>query len=150
MNNFKLKFLLISLVKNQNRGLTLLELLIVIFILGILAAIALPSFLRMTDRAREVEAIERINYLNKNQQSYYLENSIFTRSIDSVETTNYMYLVIILNRGQIAVHVAMPKNERLPYYGGGVYFKRGHMHNCGPWPARTVEQAIATYYARCP
>ena len=128
----------------------MLELLIVIFILGILAAIALPSFLRMADRAREVEAIERINYLNKNQQSYYLENSIFTRSIDSLETTNYMYLVIILNRGQIAGHVAMPKNERLPYYGGGVYFKRGHMHNCGPWPARTVEQAIATYYARCP
>ena len=150
MNNFKLKFLLIYLAKNQTQGFTLLELLIVIFILGILAAIALPSFLRMADRAREVEAIERINYLNKNQQSYYLENSIFTRSIDSLETTNYMYLVIILNRGQIAGHVAMPKNERLPYYGGGVYFKRGNMVICGPWPARTVEQAIATYYARCP
>jgi len=150
MNNFKLKFLLIYLVKNQNRGLTLLELLIVIFILGILAAIALPSFLSMADRAREVEAIERINYLNKNQQSYYLENSIFTRSIDSLETTNYMYLVIILNRGQIAVHVAMPKNERLPHYGGGVYFRNSNMVTCGAWPARTVEQAIATYYARCP
>jgi prepilin-type N-terminal cleavage/methylation domain-containing protein len=150
MNNFKLKFLIILLAKNQNRGLTLLELLIVIFIVGILSAIALPSFLRMTDRAREVEAIAKINYLNKNQQSYYGENSIFSRSIDSSETTNYMYLVVILNRNQIAVHVAMPKNERLPYYGGGVYFRQGSIVTCGPWPARTVEQAIATYYARCP
>ncbi len=40
-------------MRSNNRGFTLIELMIVVVIIGVLAAIAIPNFVAMTDRARE-------------------------------------------------------------------------------------------------
>jgi type IV pilus assembly protein PilA len=56
------------------QGFTLIELLVVITILGILSAIAIPSFLRQTNRAREAEAKTYVSAINRAQQSYFTEN----------------------------------------------------------------------------
>ncbi len=66
--------------KNKNEGFTLIELLVVIIIIGILAAIALPSMLNQANKARESGARSQIGSINRAQQAYRLENTVFAAS----------------------------------------------------------------------
>ena len=62
---------------NKNSGFTLIELLVVIIIIGILSAIALPSFLNQAAKARASEARTNVGAMNRAQQAFYLENQRF-------------------------------------------------------------------------
>lgn len=59
--------------KKKDEGFTLIELLVVIIIIGILSAIALPSFLNQASRARETEGQTNLGAINRGQQAYLLE-----------------------------------------------------------------------------
>lgn len=70
--------------KTQNleySGFTLIELLVVIIIIGLLAAIALPSFLNQANKARFAEAKSYVGTMSRLQQAYYLEKQTFTGDI---------------------------------------------------------------------
>ena len=94
---FKAKFLQHVAKKRKEEGFTLIELLVVIIIIGILSAIALPSFLSQANKAKQSEAKTYIGSLNKSQQAYYVEKSKFSTSITALgvgiqtQTTNYIY-----------------------------------------------------------
>ncbi len=83
--------------KNGEKGFTLIELLVVIIIIGILAAIALPSFLNQASKARQSEAKTYVGSMNRAQQSYYLEKQQFAPNLTSLAvgiaqtTENYGY-----------------------------------------------------------
>jgi len=94
--------------KNGEKGFTLIELLVVIIIIGILAAIALPSFLNQANKARESEAKTYAGSVNRGQQAYFLEQRQFTGGINflglgiNTATANYAYRASLGSQGNAA------------------------------------------------
>jgi len=64
---------------NRNRkGFTLIELMIVVAIIGILAAIAIPNFLRFQAKSKQSEARELLSSIYTAEVAYYAENNVFS------------------------------------------------------------------------
>ena len=64
-----------SLVKAKKNGFTLVELIVVVAIIGILAAIAVPSFQSSSNKAKQKEASMALSSYIKAAQAYATENS---------------------------------------------------------------------------
>ena len=63
--------------KQQHKGFTLLELLIVVILMGVLAAVALPNLLGQVSKGRQAEAKNNLGTINRAQQAYRLEKATF-------------------------------------------------------------------------
>ncbi len=113
--------------KKEEKGFTLVELLVVIIIIGILAAIALPNFLNQTSKAKQSEGKQIVALVNKTQNSFRAENSTFASTFDILaigsingnttgSTTTYTYLM----GGSVdnVTIVGTPRDESLKGYSG--------------------------------
>ena len=61
----------------SKKGFTLIELMIVVAIIGILAAIAIPNFLRFQAKSKQSEAKTNLGGIFTAQTSWFAENNVF-------------------------------------------------------------------------
>jgi len=66
------------------RGFSLVELLIVLMLIGAIAAIALPAYMDSLDRARVARAIGDISAMDEEIRLYYFDNAGFPTSLADI------------------------------------------------------------------
>ena len=68
----------------KNKGFTMVELLVVLLIVGVLAAVATPMYLASTKRAKASEAIATLSLMRQAERDYYASHNSFTADITDI------------------------------------------------------------------
>ncbi len=100
-------FISLILARRSQEGFTLLELLVVMIIIGMLSAIAMPSFLSQSNKARQAEAKTYVGAINRAQQAHFTEKSAFGTLTDLAmglsDSRNYTYDSVPSGAGTSAI-----------------------------------------------
>jgi len=73
----------------NTKGFTLIELMIVVVIIGILAALAIPRFSKASDRAKEKEADGILKQVYTLQQTYKAQNGAYATAVTDLEKVGF-------------------------------------------------------------
>src|ERR1700759_875290 len=77
--------------ENKSRGFTLVEIMIVVVIMGLLAAMAIPAFQKVRTASQDKTVLNNARQLSAAADQYYLENGVSTVSLANlIGTSNYV------------------------------------------------------------
>jgi len=68
----------------KQRGVTLIELLTVMAVIGILSAIIVPTYLEQVRRGRQASAKAMLHEVLQHQERFYSENNTFTEDMEEL------------------------------------------------------------------
>ncbi len=78
------------MTRNNEKGFTLIELMIVIAIIGILAAIAIPQFTNYKKRAGNSASMSDLKNLATAQEVYHTDNNTYTSTIANLSDAGFI------------------------------------------------------------
>jgi type IV pilus assembly protein PilA len=90
---------------------------VVPILLGIIAAIALPSFLNQSNKAKQSEAKQQVGTIVRGEQAYFLEYDKFTTKVADLklpidaENRNYSYTLTVLPGKQQSLVMVQAKSN---------------------------------------
>lgn len=90
-----------NLKKSRKGGFTLVELMVVVAVIAILAAIAMPQFLSAADRARNAKETADIQIIKNATQLYMID-----KNVDTPPTVENLY-----KEGYLSEHVKTAKDK---------------------------------------
>ncbi|MCG9891439.1 MAG: prepilin-type N-terminal cleavage/methylation domain-containing protein [Thermosynechococcaceae cyanobacterium MS004] len=109
-------------------GFTLIELIASVVIVGILATIALPSYLNQAAKARGSEAKAALGAINRSQQSYRWERGVFADNVAKLDLRFngkfYSYSIVSSNATD-TVAITTAQEEGLRVSSGAVTIDSG-------------------------
>ena len=115
--------------KLVQKGFTLIELMIVVAIIGILAAIAIPNFIKFQARSKQSEAKANLKAIFTAQKAFFQEKDRFSSQTGEVgfePERNNRYAYFLSNTGNIEDRAASTIAQATTYTGVGVdTFKYG-------------------------
>lgn len=99
---------MLSKFHRSQKGFTLIELMIVVVIIGILAALAIPRFMRATTKSKQSEAKQILKQVYVMQRAYRQEKDTYTANgasasaggsfatlgVDIMTTARYVYSIV--------------------------------------------------------
>ncbi len=91
---------------NNRKGFTLIELMIVVVIIGILAALAIPRFMQATNKAKQSEAKGILKQIYTMERTYRQANDVYSVDLNAIgvelpdaTVRKYAYAVVLNGTG---------------------------------------------------
>lgn len=108
-------------LKKRDQGFTIIELLIVIVVIGILAALVLNSFSGVQARARDTERKSDINAIRSQLEVYYNDNGGYPSEADLVAQTNGDFTWAATNLPGFELEALVDPRGNVVNAAGGTY-----------------------------